>query len=114
MVMVGLPACGKSYISKKLINYFNWLGFQVCFPLHAPAGRSFAIAPLAWHRLTRNPWWLQARVFNVGNRRRKEVATDQSADFFAADNQCAKQLRDKLAFDVLVEALDWLSMDSNR
>jgi hypothetical protein len=30
VVMVGLPACGKSYISKKLIAYFNWLGFKVC------------------------------------------------------------------------------------
>jgi hypothetical protein len=49
-------------------------------------------------------------VFNVGNKRRVAVSTDQSADFFAASNQDAKAMRDKVAFEVLDEAMDWLGM----
>jgi hypothetical protein len=26
--MVGLPGCGKSYMSKKVSRYFQWLGFK--------------------------------------------------------------------------------------
>lgn len=47
-------------------------------------------------------------MFNVGNKRRVAVTTDQSADFFAANNQDAKAMRDKVAYEVLDEALDWL------
>lgn len=35
VIMVGLPATGKSYISKKLINYFNWLGYKVCNEIYS-------------------------------------------------------------------------------
>lgn len=77
-VMVGLPARGKSYIAKKLVSYFSWLG-------------------------------IKTKLFNVGNFRRETVKGDQTSDFFDATNVSAKETRERLAFAVLEEALQWLN-----
>lgn len=42
IVMVGLPARGKTYISKKLTRYLNWIGVPT-------RGET-------WPRLPRGPW----------------------------------------------------------
>ena len=31
LVLVGLPARGKTYISHKVFRYLSWLGYNVCF-----------------------------------------------------------------------------------
>ena len=54
--------------------------------------------------------YTQAQVFNVGNKRRTLECKDQSANFFSADNKECKEMRDKVAFEVLEEALDWLGV----
>ncbi|KAL0079434.1 6-phosphofructo-2-kinase-domain-containing protein [Phycomyces blakesleeanus] len=80
VIMVGLPARGKSYIVKKLRRYLNWLQYET-------------------------------RVFNVGNLRRVNEASqqhDQSANFFDPDNTDMKRIRDDLAIQVLDQMIDWL------
>ncbi|KAF1807219.1 6-phosphofructo-2-kinase-domain-containing protein [Mucor lusitanicus] len=80
VVMVGLPARGKSYIVKKLRRYLNWLQYET-------------------------------KVFNVGNLRRVNKASqqlDQSANFFDPDNKDGNKIRDELAIMVLDQLIDWL------
>ncbi|KAI8373916.1 6-phosphofructo-2-kinase-domain-containing protein [Blakeslea trispora] len=80
VIMVGLPARGKSYIVKKLRRYLNWLQYET-------------------------------KVFNVGNLRRVNEASqqhDQSASFFDPDNKNGSKIRDELAMMVLDQLVDWL------
>lgn len=80
VIMVGLPARGKSYIVKKLRRYLNWLQYET-------------------------------KVFNVGNLRRVNEASqqfDQSANFFDPNNKDSSKIRDDLAMMVLDESIDWL------
>ncbi len=67
VVMVGLPARGKTYIARKLAHYF----------------RFFQGAP--------------AEVFNVGNYRRKISGAAQKADFFDTNNEQGKRERQQAA-----------------
>ncbi|KAF7721841.1 hypothetical protein EC973_004077 [Apophysomyces ossiformis] len=79
IIMVGLPARGKSYLVKKLRRYLNWLQYET---------KIF-------------------NVGNV--RRDKEAAQhDQSAQFFDPDNREMKKIRDRLALTVLDQLIDWL------
>eukprot|EP00123_Amoebidium_parasiticum_P004673 comp15963_c0_seq1/m.13371 comp15963_c0_seq1/g.13371 ORF comp15963_c0_seq1/g.13371 comp15963_c0_seq1/m.13371 type:complete len:743 (-) comp15963_c0_seq1:57-2285(-) len=83
--MSGLPARGKSFLSKKLTRYLRWMGYQ-------------------------------CQIFNAGNLRRQRSgeSEEQDASFFAADNQEAKKLREKLAADVLEAALSWLNHEGGQ
>ncbi|KAG0190621.1 hypothetical protein DFQ28_001791 [Apophysomyces sp. BC1034] len=79
IIMVGLPARGKSYLVKKLRRYLNWLQYET---------KIF-------------------NVGNV--RRDREAAQhDQSAQFFDPDNRAMKDIRDGLALTVLDQLIDWL------
>ncbi|KAK7900270.1 6-phosphofructo-2-kinase [Exophiala xenobiotica] len=101
--MVGLPARGKSYVTKKLCRYLNWLQHD-------------------------------ARIFNVGDRRRKlgrrpipllpygqhhdtaaktaaDYLKEHSANFFDPENKQAKRLREQAAMETLDELLDYLIHD---
>jgi len=83
LVLVGLPGRGKSYISAKLYSFLSWQGYKT-------------------------------RVFNVGQHRRKSAEDSHSrASFFDASNRGAKQLREKLAMEVLDAAIEWLSGDGD-
>lgn len=45
IVMIGLPARGKTYMSKKLTRYLNWIGVPTkgrSFPSGSPSGMSVA------------------------------------------------------------------------
>ncbi|XP_076468996.1 6-phosphofructo-2-kinase/fructose-2,6-bisphosphatase 2-like [Babylonia areolata] len=76
--MVGLPARGKSYISKKLTRYLNWMGIRTA-------------------------------IFNVGNYRRRLVATDEAdQNFFRSDNEAAQEIREKCALMAVEEASKFL------
>ncbi|KAL6041106.1 6-phosphofructo-2-kinase/fructose-2, 6-bisphosphatase-like isoform X4 [Balamuthia mandrillaris] len=78
LVMVGLPARGKSYIAKKVVSHLSWLG-------------------------------LRARLFNVGNLRRKVLqGSSQTSDFFSAENREGRATREQLAMVALDSLLHWL------
>ncbi|KAI8057220.1 6-phosphofructo-2-kinase-domain-containing protein [Syncephalis plumigaleata] len=88
VIMVGLPARGKSYIVKKLKRYLSWLGFD-------------------------------ARIFNVGNRRRRRLTMlepetpsasvhGHDSTFFDPNNVDAKAKRNQVAMECLEEILGWL------
>ncbi|ORZ23154.1 6-phosphofructo-2-kinase-domain-containing protein [Absidia repens] len=79
IIMVGLPARGKSYIVKKLRRYLNWLQYET---------RVF-------------------NVGNT-RREQKTADIDQSANFFDPDNKDMKQVRDAIALDVLEQLIEWL------
>ncbi|KAG2225967.1 hypothetical protein INT45_002433 [Circinella minor] len=78
IIMVGLPARGKSYIVKKLRRYLNWLQYET---------KVFNVGNL---------------------RRECESEHEQSAKFFDPDNAELKKIRDKLALDVLENLIRWL------
>ena len=77
LVMVGLPARGKTYTAQKVARYLNWLG----------------------HR---------ARVFNVGNYRRREVGAQQPAAFFDPTNPEGLEARRRVAMEALDDLLAWV------
>lgn len=78
VVMVGLPARGKSYIVKMLCRYLRWSE-------------------------------IGAKVFNVGDYRRKLGLAGVDKNFFDAGNADAAKTREQMAAAVLDEAYDWLS-----
>lgn len=112
IVMVGLPARGKTYISKKLTRYLNWIGVPT-------RGET-------WTLLPRRPWGFvgegrgeaERRLvwggsmsragegcccvkdepffppeFNVGQYRRDMVKTYKSFEFFLPDNEEGLKIR---------------------
>ncbi|KAI8991750.1 6-phosphofructo-2-kinase-domain-containing protein [Mycotypha africana] len=79
VIMVGLPARGKSYLVKKLRRYLNWLQYET---------KVF-------------------NVGNV--RRVCESSTqDQSASFFDPNNKDTSRIRDEIALSVLEQLIGWL------
>lgn len=79
-VMVGLPARGKSYISKRLAQYIQF----------------FYGAP--------------TKVFNVGDYRRIEAqGSFQSADFFDVNNEAAMLLRRRASEAALADLCAWMA-----
>ncbi|CAO3669974.1 unnamed protein product [Rhizopus stolonifer] len=78
VIMVGLPARGKSYIVKKLRRYLNWLQYET---------KVFNVG---------------------NARRVNENEQDQSAQFFNPDNKDGSRVRDELAILVLDQLIDWL------
>ncbi|CCE63603.1 hypothetical protein TPHA_0F01180 [Tetrapisispora phaffii CBS 4417] len=81
IIMVGLPATGKSFITNKLSRYLNYLLYYC---------RAF-------------------NVGNTRRQFAKEHGLqEQDSTFFDPDNQKSKQLREKWAMDTLQELLDYL------
>lgn len=77
IVMVGLPARGKTHMARCLERYLNWLGFT-------------------------------ARVFNVGEYRRKFLGATQPAAFFDPSNPEGARARWELALECLRDMTNWL------
>lgn len=111
IVMVGLPARGKTYISKKLTRYLNWIG--------VPTKSQWILESWSYECMkeTRN-WMLTAvwlhhtlnaisffayilltsvsliqPVFNVGQYRREAVKIYKNFEFFKPDNEEAMRIR---------------------
>lgn len=93
IVMIGLPARGKTYMSKKLTRYLNWIGVPtkggvVCVCGDIPA---LCCDTCQGHGLTPSP--LVCEVFNLGVYRREAVKSYKSYDFFRHDNKEAMEIR---------------------
>lgn len=99
VVLVGLPARGKSYLSKKLVRYLNWLQipskiFNVGSTRRA---RSKKVGPAS------NP------LPDGENLPKQEaVSTTQDANFFSPSNEKNVHLREVWAKETLDHLLDYL------
>lgn len=96
--MVGLPARGKTYISKKLTRYLNWIGMPTKGEPRSPNALASAASGSvhSWrvfHLCFFPPPPGAAVVFNVGEYRREAVKNYSSYDFFKPDNECAVKIR---------------------
>jgi predicted kinase len=81
--LVGLPARGKSYLSAKIVGYFNWLGIPSKV---FNAGRK--------------------------RRSQEDASKSGRADFFVKDNSIAVSKRDLIALETLTDALTWLEREN--
>ncbi|KAJ1665679.1 6-phosphofructo-2-kinase [Coemansia sp. RSA 1646] len=137
VVMVGLPARGKSYIVKKLKRYLSWLGFQT--KIFNVGDRRRLAGPIDDYDEGSENASVLRRKQNTGlenntNDRREcsdcngkteiekdESTTDQqpvescnkcathhSSTFFDPNNKKAKQIREQVAMDVFEDLLRWL------
>ncbi len=79
VILVGLPARGKSFISKKLNRYSTWVGYN---------SKVFNVG---------------------NYRREFFKTTFNDNKFFDSNNSEAKNLRDKFAMDVLEELIKWMN-----
>ncbi|XP_061347168.1 6-phosphofructo-2-kinase/fructose-2,6-bisphosphatase-like [Gastrolobium bilobum] len=77
IVMVSLPARGKTFTAAKLTRYLRWLGHDT-------------------------------KHFNVGKYRRLKHGTNQSADFFRADNPEGMEARNEVARLTFEDMISWM------
>jgi broad specificity phosphatase PhoE/predicted kinase len=77
LVMVGLPARGKTYLARKMARYLTWRGYQ-------------------------------AKVFNVGNYRRRNLGSHHRHAFFDPTNPEGLAARLKMALMALDDLFLWL------
>ncbi|KAL7670526.1 hypothetical protein ACOME3_005461 [Neoechinorhynchus agilis] len=78
IVMVGLPARGKTYMAKKLARYLNWIGVET---------RVFNVGEY---------------------RRLAAVSDNQDYEFFDNENESAVNIRNQLALSALDDMCTWL------
>lgn len=78
LVMVGLPARGKTYIARRLCQFLSFFHGATC------------------------------KVFNVGTYRREFVGAKTPAEFFRSDNEKGSVLRKQLAQMCMNDLKDWL------
>lgn len=103
IVMVGLPARGKSYITNKLTRYLNWLQHDC---------RVFNVGNT--RRKDKKNAGPEAKPLPDTNTPTNEEETEvdqeaaHNADFFAPDNKASNALRDKWAMDTLEQLLDYV------
>ncbi|KAF6170380.1 hypothetical protein GIB67_014310 [Kingdonia uniflora] len=77
IVLVGLPARGKTFTAAKLTRYLRWLGHET-------------------------------KHFNVGKYRRLKHGTNQTADFFRADNPEGMEARNEVAGLAMDDMISWM------
>ncbi|EUB63135.1 6-phosphofructo-2-kinase/fructose-2,6-biphosphatase [Echinococcus granulosus] len=90
IVLVGLPARGKTYMARKLTRYLNWIGINT-------RGKLLSLV-------------FKSIVFNVGDYRRKATCL-QGHDFFDDTNKEAANIRMKAAREALSDLTEWLKDD---
>ncbi|CDO55757.1 similar to Saccharomyces cerevisiae YIL107C PFK26 6-phosphofructo-2-kinase, inhibited by phosphoenolpyruvate and sn-glycerol 3-phosphate [Geotrichum candidum] len=92
IVMVGLPARGKSYITKKICRYMNWQRYKT---------RIFNVGNTRRSNCENNNDSAPVSA-------ESESQTTHSAEFFDPNNDKSIQMREKWAMDTLDELLDFL------
>lgn len=96
IVLVGLPARGKSFVARKLLNFLEWYGCQ-CKIFNVGKYRRKAYAEVT------------ARESTDGDT--KNGACD--ADFFDANNKQAAALREEVAEIALRDMLKWIDNEQD-
>ena len=86
LVLVGLPARGKSYISHKVTSYFNWQGVR---------SKIFNVGKS------------RRKVASAEEAPESSKLAKQTSDFFSKTNKDASALREALAMGVLDELIEW-------
>lgn len=140
IVMVGLPARGKSYVTKKLCRYLNWQQHstrifnvgntrrranQNVGPATRPlpdtpenASRNNSSSNLAEAMRKQEleqhleQQQQQQQLQQLQQQLPEKGKTAQSADFFAPDNKQTSQLREKWAMDTLERLLDFVLLEN--
>ncbi len=121
IVMVGLPARGKSYITKKLTRYLNWLQHDTRIfnvgntrrksksnlgPAHEPLSDDFiSIQPHDHYHEHDDVDDVLTITDNVNSHEHEQ---EHDASFFNADNSEAASLRETWAMETLDELLDYV------
>lgn len=117
--MVGLPATGKTLLSKKLAKYLNWIGhkakgeFPRPRPRHAPVDDDVVPSGLrhragsARQSYTHVSLKMCFSVFRVSDYRRKHVEL-YSHDLFRCSNSEATEMRKKSAMEAMDDARNYL------
>lgn len=106
IVMVGLPARGKSYITNKLTRYLNWLQHD-CRVFNVGNTRRMDkenILGPAQNPLpdTNTP------LPHTGRSPEAKASSAHMADFFNPENKASNDLREKWAMDTLDNLLNWV------
>lgn len=101
IVMVGLPARGKSYVTKSLCRYLNWLQHDMKILNVGNQRRKVAGQPL-------DSVVVGHCSDSAGGPPVLSENADHSAGFFDPDNLQAGRLREQVAVETLGELLDYL------
>jgi 6-phosphofructo-2-kinase len=99
IVLVGLPARGKSFVARKLLTYLNWTGVHC---------KIFNVGKYRRAEHTSN---IAASSSLATTDREKQGACD--ASFFDPNNEAAKQVRQLAAQRAMDDMLEWLDSESS-
>ncbi len=100
IIMVGLPARGKSYITNKLCRYLNWLQHNC---------QVFNVGNTRRQSQKQNPGDADKAPSRADSATDEaKESTEHNANLFSPDNEKAVALREKWAMDTLSDLLDFL------